>query len=77
MGRDRFGRAFKAATGTSPHRYVTQRRVERAAELLARTDLPIAEIALRVGLASQSRLTTVFRTAIGATPHTYRTTHRP
>lgn len=76
LGSDRFGRAFKAATGTSPHRYVTRRRVERAAELLARTDLPIAEIAHRVGMAGQSHLTTVFRTAIGATPHAYRTTHR-
>lgn len=76
LHRDRFGRAFKEATGTSPHRYVTARRVERAAELLARTTTPIAEIALRTGFAGQSHLTTAFRTALGTTPHAYRTAHR-
>ncbi|WP_189224652.1 helix-turn-helix transcriptional regulator [Saccharothrix coeruleofusca] len=76
LGVDRFGRAFKAATGVPPHRYVTRRRVERAAELLARTDLPIAEIAHRVGLSGQSHLTTLFRRAFGDTPHAYRLDRR-
>lgn len=76
LGVDRFGRAFKAATGVPPHRYVTRRRVERAAELLARTDLPIAEVALRVGLSGQSHLTTLFRRAFGDTPHAYRRARR-
>ncbi|GAA2104424.1 helix-turn-helix domain-containing protein [Actinomadura alba] len=76
MDRYHFSRAFKKATGHSPHRYVVARRVERAAELLARTDLPIADVAYQVGLSSQSHLTTVFRKAIGDTPHAYRTARR-
>ena len=76
MDRHRFGRAFKEATGTPPHRYVTDRRVERAAVLLARSDLPIGEIAHRVGLSSQSHLTTLFRTMRGTTPNAYRRAHR-
>lgn len=67
-----FGRAFKSATGIPPHRYVLERRIERAQELLATTTLPIADIAYQVGMSSQSHLTTAFRRLTGTTPHTYR-----
>jgi AraC family transcriptional regulator len=79
MDRHHFARAFKAATGTPPHRYVTERRLELAARLLReRADPPhaIADIAYRVGLSSQSHLTTAFRRRYGATPHAYRRAHR-
>jgi AraC family transcriptional regulator len=57
----RFRLAFKEATGLSPHRFVTQRRMERAAELLRDPGGPsIADIAAQVGMSSQSHLTTVF-----------------
>ena len=41
-------RVFKAATGQRPHRYLTQRRIERALLLLVRY-FPVAEIGHRVG----------------------------
>ncbi|AXB41643.1 hypothetical protein A4R43_03180 [Amycolatopsis albispora] len=72
LEKHQFGRAFKQATGRTPHQYVLERRVERAAELLTRTELPIAEIAVAVGMSSQSHLTTVFRRLMGETPHAYR-----
>ncbi|MFC5748599.1 helix-turn-helix domain-containing protein [Actinomadura rugatobispora] len=78
MDRHHFARAFKAATGTPPHRYVTERRLELAARLLReRADPPhaIADIAYQVGLSSQSHLTTAFRRRYGATPHAYRRAH--
>ncbi|WP_067544065.1 helix-turn-helix domain-containing protein [Nocardia crassostreae] len=73
----RFGRAFKAATGHTPHRYVLARRLDRAARLL-RTDpgLPIADIAHLVGMSSQSHLTSAFRHEHGCTPAVYRDRHR-
>jgi AraC family transcriptional regulator len=67
-----FARGFKRATGTSPHKFVIGQRVERAAELLARTTHPIAEIAHMVGFSSQSHLTTTFRKVVGETPLAYR-----
>jgi AraC family transcriptional regulator len=71
--RFRFSRCFKAATGLSPHRYVTERRLERAARLLrANSGLPIADIAYQLGFSSQSHLTTAFRRRFGTTPHAYR-----
>ncbi|MFC0106234.1 helix-turn-helix domain-containing protein [Kibdelosporangium aridum] len=75
MDRFHFSRAFKQATGLPPHRYVIERRVAHAAELLTRSDLTIAEIAHHVGLSSQSHLTTLFRKVTGDTPHAYRTRH--
>ncbi len=63
-----FTRAFKAATGTSPHRYVLERRVANARRLLERTTLPLAIVALEVGFSSQSHMTSVFQKHVGLTP---------
>lgn len=65
-------RAFKAAFGEPPHRYVLRRRIERAKELLRSTDMPIAQIALVVGFSSQSHLSNRFQRAIGLSPAAYR-----
>ncbi|MFZ5557849.1 MAG: helix-turn-helix domain-containing protein [Pseudomonadota bacterium] len=74
---DRFLRAFKRARGTPPHRYLMERRVERARRLLQTTDLPIAEVAAAAGLSSQSHLTTLFRRRLGLTPGAVRAAARP
>jgi AraC family transcriptional regulator len=67
-----FARAFKAATGQPPHRYVTHRRMERAKILLSVTRLPVAEVANRVGFSNQSHFSAQFRRATGTTPKGYR-----
>jgi AraC family transcriptional regulator len=63
-----FASLFKRATGTSPHQYVIQQRVERAKEMLSKTDLAIADIALQVGFSNQSHLTRQFKRLTGVTP---------
>jgi AraC family transcriptional regulator len=63
-----FASLFKQATGTSPHQYVIQQRVERAKVMLRRTDLAIADIAIQVGFSSQSHLTQQFKRVTGLTP---------
>lgn len=67
-----FGQAFKASTGLPPHRYLIERRIHRARELLIGGDRSIAEIAMQVGFSSQSHLTLNFRKVTGATPAQYR-----
>ena len=67
-----FARAFKAATGQPPHRYVTHRRMEQAKTLLSVTRLPVAEVANRVGFSNQSHFSAQFRRATGTTPKGYR-----
>jgi len=67
-----FARAFKAATGLAPHRYVLERRVDRARELLETADASLTEVAERCGFASQPHMTHVFKRATGLTPGAYR-----
>ena len=67
-----FSRSFKQAAGVGPHRYVIQRRVERAKRLLRQTHQSLAWIAQEAGFADQSHLTQIFRREIGMTPGRYR-----
>jgi AraC family transcriptional regulator len=67
-----FSRSFKAATGRPPHRYLLERRVERAKQLLADPAQEIVQVALAAGFASQEHMTTVFRRLTGTTPARYR-----
>jgi AraC family transcriptional regulator len=72
MSQFHFARAFKAAIGEPPHRYITNRRLEQAKVLLAVTQLSVAEIAYRVGFSNQSHFTAQFRKSVGTTPKQYR-----
>lgn len=72
LTRFHFARAFRAATGQSPHQYVLARRVSRAQALIAERRAPLAEIAFACGFASQAHMTDVFRTRLGVTPGQYR-----
>lgn len=69
-----FARAFKRATGRTPHRYLTERRLVRAQHLLRTTDLRLADIAQASGFGSQSHFTCAFRAFTGTTPKRYRAT---
>jgi len=67
-----FATAFKASTGISPHRYVIERRIDRARDLLLQKEKTISEIALAVGFSNQSHLTANFRRTTGITPWKFR-----
>jgi AraC family transcriptional regulator len=67
-----FGEAFKTSVGKSPHRFVTERRVGHAMDLLRNEDRSIAEIAHTAGFSNQSRLTENFRRVTGLTPGLFR-----
>jgi AraC family transcriptional regulator len=66
-----FMRRFHASHGTSPHAFITQRRVERAQALLANPTLSITAIALEVGL-SHSHFSRAFLANVGVSPREYR-----
>jgi len=67
-----FGKAFKQSTGMTLHSYVLNRRIRRSRELLVRSDLPLAAVAVAAGFSNQSHLTAVFSTRIGMSPRAYR-----
>jgi AraC family transcriptional regulator len=65
---------FAKSLGMPVHRYVIQRRVERAKALLTETNLSITEIALATGFAHQSHLARNMRRILGDTPRAIRQT---
>jgi AraC family transcriptional regulator len=67
-----FSRAFRNSTGTPPHRYVIERRIEKAKTLLSENCLPLVEVGLSVGFQNQSHFTTLFHKRTGVTPKVYR-----
>jgi AraC family transcriptional regulator len=67
-----FSRCFKRAVGVGPRRYLARRRVERARDMMRRTDEPLASIAQILGFADQSHFTNVFRRETGETPARFR-----
>ena len=67
-----FARAFKAATGMTPHSYLSRLRIERAKLLIAEGKSPLVEIASLCGFSSQAYFTTWFKQFVGVTPGDYR-----
>lgn len=58
-------RAFRAAYGTTPVRYINALKMEKAEELLSTTDLPVAEIALRCGIENPTYFARLHRARFG------------
>lgn len=67
-----FARSFRKSTGQTPQQFVTEQRIERAKQLLAKDDLPIVEVGLQTGFKNQSHFTTLFRKYTKFTPKTWR-----
>ncbi|GAA1536736.1 helix-turn-helix domain-containing protein [Streptomyces albidochromogenes] len=72
MSRRSFARRFAAATGTTPHKWLLAQRLNAAEELLETTDLPVEEVARRVGYAGAAVLREQFVRRRGVPPRAYR-----
>lgn len=67
-----FTRGFKRATGTTPYRYVLERRVRHAKELMRDGDLSLGEIAIAAGFKNASHFSRVFAELTGSPPRVFR-----
>lgn len=67
-----FLRAFKKATGRTPHAYRMDLRIARACELLRDPALPVTDIAAMLGFSSPSHFSTAFRRCRGTAPKAFR-----
>jgi AraC-like DNA-binding protein len=72
MSETHFMSSFKHVTGVSFMKYLNQYRIQRAQDLLVRTDRSIADISLDTGYCDQSYFSAVFRKLAGTTPAAYR-----
>lgn len=70
-----FSREFRRVTGQSPYAFILSRRIARGAHLLATTQLPISEIARKVGFKTHAHFTNAFAKGLGMTPRRYRLHH--
>jgi AraC-like DNA-binding protein len=79
LSRFHFVRAFRAAAGTTPMRWLRHQRLHAARALLLTTDLPLRIIASRVGFQDEFQLSRVFRRDVGRAPSSLRelTRNRP
>lgn len=64
----RFARAFKETTGLTPYQHVMNLRLQKASDMIASTQLSLAEIAYTCGFSSQSHMTDAFRSRLGISP---------
>ena len=72
LSNSHFRRAFKVTFGLTFFRYINQRRIERAQEMMVMTDQPLCQIAEQCGFADQSHFTRVFRRLVGPSPALWR-----
>ena len=70
-----FARSFKASFGVTCHRWLTERRIERAKDLLAVTAVPLADVAIQSGFADQASFTRTFHRIVGMPPGQWRREH--
>ncbi|MBV7476186.1 helix-turn-helix transcriptional regulator [Pseudomonas sp. PDM31] len=63
-----FIRAFKHATGKSPHSYLIDRRLAKARALMCDSTMPLVAIANACGFNSQAHMSTTFRQRLGLSP---------
>jgi AraC-like DNA-binding protein len=76
LSRGHFAKAFRISTGTTPHRWRLNRRIDMAKDMLVAGDLPLADIALACGFADQSHFTRTFSRMVGDAPAGWRRQHR-
>jgi AraC-like DNA-binding protein len=76
MSKGNLIRIFRNATNQTPIEYLLDIRIQRAMELLRKTDLPVTEIAYEVGFSDSNYFSRHFRNKINSTPKEFRMKNR-
>lgn len=72
MSESHFRRSFKQCFGIAPQDFIMQQKLHHAADLLTKSDMPIAEIAVACGFGDQSYFIKQFGRFFGETPGKHR-----
>ena len=72
LSRYHFLRLFRQVFDRTPHQYLTERRIQRAKELLASSQLSVTDVCFEVGFESLGSFSTLFHRHVGRPPISYR-----
>jgi AraC-like DNA-binding protein len=72
FSRYHFLRLFRQAFNKTPHQYLTERRIERAKELLSTDELRVTDVCFEVGFQSLGSFSSLFHKSVGRAPITFR-----
>ena len=72
VSRFHFIRTFRSRLQETPHQYLIRKRVDRARQLLATTDMSVTDICFEVGFESLGSFSTLFHRQVGWAPSVYR-----
>ncbi|HEX6257023.1 MAG TPA: helix-turn-helix transcriptional regulator [Euzebyales bacterium] len=75
VSRYHFLRCFASVYGITPARYLTERRIERAQDLLRATNLTVTEICHLVGFSSLGSFSSRFTALVGMPPSAYQASY--
>ncbi len=76
LSSSRLSHLFKTATGSSLQTYLSNCRLEKAAELLQSTEMPIKEVSYSVGYRHAPSFVRAFRNKYASSPNDYRNQQR-
>jgi len=63
-----FVRSFRQHTGSTPHKYLVRRRIDRAVSLLRAAQISVGQVADEAGFSTPAHFVAAFRAAMGVTP---------
>lgn len=72
VSREQVSRSFGKCLGRPPQQVIREMKMRRASFLLKDTDLPVTQIAERLGYSDQTNFIRAFRAVLGTTPHEFR-----
>jgi AraC-like DNA-binding protein len=69
---EHFSRLFRKFAGTTAEAFLMSLRINHAARMLLQSNMPVKEIALRVGFRDPYHFSRAFKSAHGASPKSFR-----
>jgi len=71
-----FLRIFKSVYKQTPHQYLTKKRIDKAIDLLRKTEMSVTRICFEVGFESASSFSWLFKNKFGLSPDSFRESYR-
>jgi YesN/AraC family two-component response regulator len=67
-----FNRLFTQYIGSTPYKYIMDKKIEKAKTLLIETKIPIVQLSFDLGFKSHSNFCSIFKKVTGKTPENFR-----